>query len=60
MKKIILSLGIGALLMSGAFVTSQTLQNNNDKSSDTKNVAIGEKEPRLFSTYSASAFSVDL
>ncbi|KQL51429.1 hypothetical protein AN964_20910 [Heyndrickxia shackletonii] len=60
MKKIILSLGIGALLMSGAFVTSQTLQNNNDKSSDTKNVAIGEKEPRLFSTYSASAFSVEL
>jgi len=58
MKKIILSLGIGALIMSGAFVTSQTLQNTNDK--NTKHVAIGEKEPRLFSTYSVSAYSVEL
>lgn len=60
MKKLILSLGIGAILMSGAFVTSKTLQNNNDKATNTKNVAVGEKEPRLFSTYSASAFSVEL
>lgn len=59
MKKIILSLGIGVLLMSGAFVSSQTLHNNTDKVLNTKNVAIGEKEPRLFSTYSASAFSLE-
>jgi hypothetical protein len=57
MKKLILSIGIGTVLMSGVFVSTKTLQNKDETITNVKNVAVGEKEPRLFSTYSVSSVS---
>lgn len=57
MKKVIYSLGITALLIGGSFIIKDSHQSQPSKGSKVINVAAGEKEPKLFSTYNVSYFS---
>jgi len=60
MKKVIFSLGITALLIGGSFIIKDTQQSQPSKDSKVVNVAAGEKEPKLFSTYSVSFYSFEI
>lgn len=53
----ILSIMIGAFIIGGASFSFATKGNSDSK---VINVAGGEKEPKLFSTYSASVYSYEL